>query len=71
MQAWADLKTRNPKAKRVCVDLQPYTNSQAAEGGDVFNIGGFSDAVFALTADFTKDALGAATLVRKIKSVTF
>jgi 60 kDa SS-A/Ro ribonucleoprotein len=69
-QAWADLKARNPTAKLVCVDLQPYTNSQAAEGGDVLNIGGFSDAVFGLIADFTKDALGAATLVRKIEAVS-
>lgn len=69
MQAWADLKARNPKAKLVCVDLQPYTNSQAAEGGDVLNIGGFSDAVFGLIADFTNDALGATSLVRKIESI--
>ena len=70
MQAWADLKARNPTAKLVCVDLQPYTNSQATEGGDVLNIGGFSDAVFSLIADFTKDALGAATLVRKIEALS-
>ncbi len=69
MQAWANLKARNPKAKLVCVDLQPYTNSQALEGGDVLNIGGFSDAVFGLIADFVNGELGAAGLVAKIERI--
>ena len=69
MQAWADLKARNPKAKLVCVDLQPYTNSQAAEGSDVLNIGGFSDEVFRLIAEFTQGALDGGTLVRKISAI--
>ena len=69
MHAWADLKARNPKAKLVCVDLQPYTNSQAAEGGDVLNIGGFSDAVFGLIADFAHGSLAAASLVQKIEAL--
>lgn len=69
MQAWSELKARNPKAKLVCVDLQPYTNSQAAEGGDMLNIGGFSDAVFGLIADFTHGSLGAASLVQKIEAI--
>lgn len=70
MQVWADLKARNPNAKLVCVDLQPYTNSQAAEGGDVLNIGGFSDAVFGLITQFTSGNLAGATLVRKIEAVS-
>jgi 60 kDa SS-A/Ro ribonucleoprotein len=69
MQAWAALKARNPGAKLVCVDLQPYTNSQAQEGGDVLNIGGFSDEVFALIANFAKGELGAQSLVAKIQGV--
>lgn len=69
MQAWAALKSRNPNAKLICVDLQPYTNSQAAEGGDVLNIGGFSDAVFGLIADFTSGNLAAAGLVKKIEAL--
>jgi 60 kDa SS-A/Ro ribonucleoprotein len=70
MQAWRELKARNPGAKLVCVDLQPYSNSQAQEGGDMLNIGGFGDEVFALIADFVQGELGAAGLVRKIKSIT-
>ncbi len=70
MQAWAELKAHNPKAKLVCVDLQPYTNSQAVDGGDILNIGGFSDAVFGLIADFTNDSLGGASMVRKIEALS-
>ena len=38
--------------KLVCIDLQPYTNSQAPERSDILNIGGFSDAVFGVVAAF-------------------
>jgi 60 kDa SS-A/Ro ribonucleoprotein len=69
MQAWAALKSRNPKAKLVCVDLQPYTNSQAQEGGDVLNIGGFSDEVFTLIADFAAGDLSLSNQVRKIEGI--
>jgi 60 kDa SS-A/Ro ribonucleoprotein len=40
----------NPKL--VCIDLQPYTTTQAAERTDILNVGGFSDAVFNLVASF-------------------
>jgi 60 kDa SS-A/Ro ribonucleoprotein len=69
MQAWTALKSRNPKAKLVCVDLQPYTNSQAQEGGDVLNIGGFSDEVFTLIADFAAGNLSLSNQVRKIEGI--
>lgn len=46
MRQWAALKARNPKARLVCIDLQPYGSSQVQELPDVFHIGGFSDAVF-------------------------
>jgi len=70
MTAWAALKARNPKAKLVCVDLQPYTNSQAKEGGDVLNIGGFSDEVFSLIADFATGETGGQNLVAKIEAIS-
>ena len=59
MQAWAAFKQRNPRARLVCLDIQPYTTVQAAERADVLNIGGFSDEVFKLLALFAADALGA------------
>ena len=59
MKQWAIFKARNPQAKLVCIDLQPYTTSQAVDTGrnDVLNIGGFSDHVFELIADFAAGKL--------------
>ncbi len=57
MQEWALFKKRNPKAKLVCLDIQPYRTTQAAERQDILNIGGFSDAVFSIIAAFAKDEL--------------
>jgi 60 kDa SS-A/Ro ribonucleoprotein len=42
----------NDSLKLVCIDLQPYTTTQAPERRDVLNVGGFSDAVFAVVAGF-------------------
>ncbi len=44
----------NPKAKLVCIDLQPYGTTQAADRDDVLNVGGFSDQVFDLLAAFRR-----------------
>lgn len=54
MRQWAALKSRNPQARLVCIDLQPYATSQAQEAPDVMHIGGFSDAVFELLADVAR-----------------
>jgi 60 kDa SS-A/Ro ribonucleoprotein len=51
---WAALKRRNPEAKLVCVDIQPYGTTQAAERSDILNVGGFSDAVFDTIVRFAK-----------------
>ena len=52
MREWVALKRRNPKAKLVCVDIQPYGTTQAAGRPDILNVGGFSDAVFDTIARF-------------------
>jgi 60 kDa SS-A/Ro ribonucleoprotein len=41
--------------KLVCLDLQPYATTQAAERSDILNVGGFSDAVFSVIATFLDD----------------
>ncbi len=41
--------------KLVCIDLQPYTTTQAPERSDILNVGGFSDAVFSVVAAFLAD----------------
>jgi 60 kDa SS-A/Ro ribonucleoprotein len=44
--------------KLVCIDLQPYTTTQAPERSDILNVGGFSDAVFSIVASFLADDNG-------------
>jgi 60 kDa SS-A/Ro ribonucleoprotein len=41
--------------KLVCIDLQPFTTTQAPDRSDILNIGGFSDAVFRVVASFLCD----------------
>jgi 60 kDa SS-A/Ro ribonucleoprotein len=57
MEQWNIFKARNPNAKLACIDLQPYATAQAAEREDVLNIGGFSDHVFDVIAEFAKGTL--------------
>jgi 60 kDa SS-A/Ro ribonucleoprotein len=57
MREWAAFKRRNPRARMVCIDVQPYGTVQAAEQEDVLNVGGFSDQVFELVADFAAGRL--------------
>jgi len=52
MREWEKLKRRNPAAKLVCVDVQPYGTTQATGRADILNVGGFSDAVFDTIARF-------------------
>jgi len=44
--------------KLVCVDLQPYTTTQAPDRSDILNVGGFSDAVFSMVASYLSDDAG-------------
>jgi 60 kDa SS-A/Ro ribonucleoprotein len=57
MQEWNAFRQRNPNARLVCIDIQPYATTQAAEADDVLNVGGFSDAVFELVTRFADGTL--------------
>jgi 60 kDa SS-A/Ro ribonucleoprotein len=50
--AWRSLRERNPNAKLVLVDLDPYDTDEPACEDDVLRVGGFSDAVFDVVASF-------------------
>ena len=69
MKAWMQVKSRNPQAKLICIDIQPYVTSQAKEGDDILNIGGFSDAVFGMMASFVKSGSDANHWVDVIENV--
>jgi 60 kDa SS-A/Ro ribonucleoprotein len=70
MQAFGRLKARNPQAKLVCIDLQPYGTMQAAEREDVLNVGGFSDTVFEIVARFADGTLGPDHWVGEIETIS-
>lgn len=69
MQEWEAFKARNPKAKLVCIDIQPYATTQAQERSDILNVGGFSDQVFEVIAQFAKGTLGSGHFVELIEKV--
>lgn len=69
MRQWALIKQRNPSAKLVCIDLQPYGTTQAQEADDILNVGGFGDAVFNVIAQFAAGSFGAGHWVRSIASI--
>lgn len=57
MAEWGEFKQRNPKARLVCLDIQPYGTTQAKEREDILNIGGFSDQVFDVIGEFAAGRL--------------
>ena len=69
MAEWTDFKSRNPRAKLVCIDIQPNAHTQAPDRDDVLNVGGFSDAVFDVVAAFAAGASGRDHWVRTIEDV--
>ena len=70
MKQWAEFKGRNAHARLVCIDIQPYATTQAQEREDILNIGGFSDQVFDVIAEFAAGRLNADHWVGVIESVT-
>jgi 60 kDa SS-A/Ro ribonucleoprotein len=69
MKEWNTFKQRNPNARLVCIDIQPYATTQAAEQEDVLNIGGFSDAVFDVVAHVAAGRLTAGHWIDVIESI--
>ena len=70
MREWEALKQRNPQARLVCIDIQPFGTTQAAERRDIMNVGGFSDAVFTMMASFAEGKTGSAHWVGEIEKVS-
>ena len=69
MEEWTAFKQRNPNARLVCIDIQPYGTTQAQSREDVLNVGGFSDAVFDVVAQFAAGKLDADLWVTTIENV--
>lgn len=69
MKQWNEFKSRNKDAKLVCIDIQSNPTTQAQERPDILNVGGFSDQVFNLIAEFAKGNLSAEHWVGVIEQV--
>jgi 60 kDa SS-A/Ro ribonucleoprotein len=69
MTEWTKLKARNPGAKLICIDIQPYRTTQAPDRDDILNIGGFSDAVFEVVADFAAGRMAPGHWVGAIEKI--
>lgn len=66
---WGRFRRRNPNARLVLIDLQPSATSQAVDRDDVLNVGGFSDAVFTVIADFAAGRMDGGHWVNRIAAV--
>ena len=53
--------------KLVCIDIAPYSNTQATDRQDILNIGGFSDAVFNVVNNFLESDTN--RFVREVEAV--
>jgi len=69
MKEWARFRQRNPEARMVCIDIQPYSTVQAKERDDILNVGGFSDQVFEVISEFARGQLDADHWIGVIESV--
>lgn len=69
LHAWEELKKTNPKARLVCIDLQPNRTLQAPDREDILNVGGFSDHVFELVAAFARGGLAGQHWARVIEAI--
>jgi 60 kDa SS-A/Ro ribonucleoprotein len=69
MRAWSAFKQRNPAARMICIDIQPYGTAQSQDRDDITNVGGFSDDVFNLIAAVARGETAAGHWVRQIESI--
>jgi 60 kDa SS-A/Ro ribonucleoprotein len=70
LSEWARFKERSPQARMACIDVQANATTQAKEREDILNIGGFSDVVFSLIAEFAEGRLSDGHWVGVIEAMT-
>ena len=69
LREWNAFRARNPRARLVLIDLQPYGTTQAIERDDILNVGGFSDHVFEIVSEFAAGRLNGGHWIALIESV--
>ncbi len=70
MWEWNKFRQRNPQAKLVCLDIQPYQTSQTYQREDILHVGGFSDQVFRIISDFAAGRLSEDYFTNEIKRIS-
>lgn len=70
MHEWNVFKKRNPQARMACIDVVPNATTQATERDDIFNVGGFSDAVFHMLAAFVDGRMGSGHWAEEIDKIS-
>jgi 60 kDa SS-A/Ro ribonucleoprotein len=68
-QAWAEYKTRNPKAKLVTINLQAGSTCQVKNDKDVMQLGGFSDTIWEVIKSFVEGMPSADHWVKVIEAI--
>ena len=66
---WQQLRARNPQARLICVDVQPYDSTQAMDREDILNVGGFSDQVFDVISAFVSGQLVPEHWIGRIEAI--
>ncbi len=69
MRQWRVFRSRNPKARLICLDIVPGLTTQAPNEPGVINVGGFSDAVFEVIALASRGELAPEYWVQAIEDV--
>lgn len=69
LNEWTKYKGRNPGARLVCIDLTPSSNSQVVEQPEILQIGGFSDTVWDVVANFLEHGRDAQHWVDVIEAI--
>lgn len=57
MQSWRAIQKKNPNAKLINIDISPSHSVQTKDEQNVINIGGFSDAVFNVMANYLNGSI--------------
>lgn len=65
--AWARIKSQNPGARLICADLTPRLNHQVKPDASCLCVGGFSDEVFSVMAQFAGGDLERDQWLRRIE----
>ena len=67
-EEWLAFKKRNENARLICMDLTPRGDSQTTEREDILRVGGFSDQVFNVIANFVEHGHGSDHWVSEIEA---